>query len=126
MPAHLLLALLLASPAAPAPVETVQTYDLGRMTFEEATRLEGKPLRVSFVVSAWSWDQSGWRSSAVGEKKVSRSVHLRRLNKPCVCGQQMTFEGILRTRIFPAGIIDGKQSRQSFVIQLEQASSVSP
>jgi hypothetical protein len=36
MTPHVLLSLMLASPPGPAPVETVRTYDLGKMTFEEA------------------------------------------------------------------------------------------
>src|SRR5436309_4517030 len=50
MTPHILLSVLMASPPTSAPVETVRTYDLGKMTFEEAKRLDRQAVRVTFVV----------------------------------------------------------------------------
>src|SRR5690242_3965017 len=126
MLSHVLLSLMLASPPAPMTVETVRALDFGKMTYEEAKTLEGKGVRVSFVAGSTMYDKYGCTIFPHDDKRVVRSVHSRRGVGPCPLGRRMTVEGIIRTQIFPAGVIDGKPYPKSLAIQVEQARSVMP
>jgi len=88
--------------AAPPSTEVVRALDLGRLSFAEANQLDGKSVRVSFVVAtvpdvlarAPSADAAGDRSAA-RSVRVAPGVRVGNL-KP---GQRLTVEGVLRIRL---------------------------
>src|SRR5438093_1355463 len=103
--------LLLASLPAPTSPAPVQTHDLGRLTFRQAEALSGQLVCVTFVVDGGLADdgEGGLLVDAEGEPGTSRTVWyvsgvqtgIRR------AGQRLTVEGVMRTRIVPARLIDG-------------------
>jgi hypothetical protein len=108
MTSHVLLSLLLASPPTPMSVETVRTFDLGKMSFEEAKRLDGTAVRVTLVAATLpdvlALEQS---IDAVGDGKTTRIIRFKAfLNPgPIKIGQRLTVEGEMRTRYIPAIIV---------------------
>ena len=103
MVTHLLLALLAAAPST----EVVRTLDLGRLTFAEANRLDGRPVRVSFVVNSLPdvLDRTPV-ANAAGDRGASRSVRFApgiRVGRLRM-GERVTVEGVMQARIIiPAG-----------------------
>ncbi len=109
MLSHALLTLMLASPPAPIPVETVRTFDLGKMTFEEAKRLDGKTVRVSFKM-IWMWAGLGGptvvqASSDLGFRTVSYPAELAGV--PGNVRERCFAEGVICTRFVPAHVTSG-------------------
>ena len=119
---HLLVWLLTA---APPSTEVVRALDLGRLTFAQANRLDGKPVRVSFVVAsvpdvlarAPSVDASGDRSAARSVRFAPgvRVGHLK-------VGQRLTVEGVLRVRL----IVHRWRPLVDRQIEVREARPVSP
>jgi hypothetical protein len=119
MPAHVLLSLMLASPPAPAPVETVRTYDLGKMTFRQAEALSGQEVRVSFKVDRLAYQTA--RGELVLGPCTMRGARARfprgQWSENIDLRQRLTVEGLLRTRVLPGRRIDGQWFEQ--VIEVE-------
>jgi len=99
MMAHLLVSLLVA---APPSTEVVRALDLGRLSFAEANRLDGKPVRVSFVVASLP-DVLALRPAvdAAGDRRAVRSVRFGPGTQVghLTLGQRLTVEGVLRVRL---------------------------
>jgi hypothetical protein len=54
------LAVLLLASLPPAPsAEDIPTLDLGTLTYQQARNLEGRPVRVAFVVECVDWPEPG-------------------------------------------------------------------
>ncbi len=108
---HTLLALLLLLSDVPAPLPArVQTLDLGKLTFAEAQRLNGKPVRIAFVVDSFPEDIDGETLvDAKGKADASPSVRFPRGLDPgkLTAGQTLTVEGVVKTRLFPAIVVGG-------------------
>jgi hypothetical protein len=127
MTPHVLFSLILASPPAMAPVETVRTHDLGMMTFEEAKRLDGKTVRVAFKVDCVLIMLPKIPTFVViakGARGVTRWVRLPR--SAFSFGKLITAEGVLRTRTLPASVIDGKMLLELREIIVDGAWPVRP
>jgi len=96
---HLLGRLLAVGPPS---TEVVRSFDLGRLSFAAANRLNGKPVRVSFVVTS-APDALAREPSvdAAGDRKAARSVRF----SPGIpfgnvkMGQRLTVEGVMRVRL---------------------------
>jgi hypothetical protein len=126
MLSHVLLSLLLASPPAPAPVETVRTLDLGKMTFEEAKRLEGQAVRVSFIAVASLENGDGTvRTVAKGSAGIARWVYFttEETLKP---RKTIVAEGELRIYAAPPGFFGRDATADTHMIIISGARPVRP
>src|SRR4051812_17070288 len=116
MPAHVLLSLLLAGPPAPAAVETVRTYDLGKMTVAEAKRRDGKPVRVSFTKMAEFDNGDGTvRIAANGQAGIARWVYYPKaeaFNRRTV----IVADGELRVYVIPPWFDNVNVARDTHII----------
>ncbi len=137
MTPYVLLLLVLASPPAPMAVETVQTLDLGKMTFAEAQKLDGQTVRVSFAVWLFNAQPRAIRplgmpivvkAFAVGTAPAWRHIVFQPGGEAGTRPFQarMTVEGRMWTRRLPPRIVDGILVDEDRRIEVRDARLVIP
>jgi hypothetical protein len=117
----LVAALLLLADTGPAPShgEAVHTLDLGTLTWLDAQRLHGKPIRVRFVVDG---GRDGFYE-AEGAPGVTRCVAFwcgHRMPE-LAPGRKCVAEGVLRVSYIPEVVIDGERREALRIVTIEEA-----
>jgi hypothetical protein len=112
------------TPAPPLHPVTVQTVDLGRLSWHQARALSGQRVRVVFTVDSLPDDTGDevlvdarnpdWASRAVrfGPRMAPPSVRV---------GQVLTARGVLTTRYIPARTTGGESFPEVWVIEVQDA-----
>ena len=105
------LAFILLANLPPISTDVVQTIDLGKLTYAGALNLDGRQVRVSFIVNSLPQDfDDETLYNAAGLPGVARGVRFR----PGIfageykIGQRVEAEGKLRVWIVPPGIVRGQ------------------
>ncbi len=124
----MLTALLLLAPPTTINPEPVQTIDLGKLSWHEARRLDGRPVRVSFIVESIELRRGGALVEAESADRVVRTVWFPPDCAPgsMASGDTLTVEGRVRTRIVPARVIDGEHFREVWDLEIVEARRVGP
>lgn len=94
---NMLLSFVLASPPVEVGTEAVQAIDLGKLTWEEAKRLEGKIVRVSFQIGFVRNPFRIFSATASGNPGPHRNVVFSKMEYLLPQKETLIADGILRT-----------------------------
>ena len=128
---HVLLSLLLVSPLEAVNAVTEKTYDLRKMTWADAKKLEGKRVRVAFVAKSMVFLPDGETMvlTEVGEGMAGDAARLVRFSRGNFQEPRMgalKIEGVIKRRIFPARIFAGQEIPEYHQIEVIDAKRVWP
>jgi hypothetical protein len=116
---------MLTSPPAIEPRERVRTIELEKLTWAEAKRLEGQPVRVSFVCGLPFIFDKDILMFVKGNTGI-RCWFTYPLSEGFEFKKKMVVEGIVRTRSERAHIVDGKEIPDARYIDVNEAHVIRP
>jgi hypothetical protein len=116
--------LLVASLPSPSTA-AVEAIDLGKLTRFDAQRLDGRAVRVWFIVERLEDDCAGWASvvEVGGIPGLPRLVHLSRRvrSNSLLKGSRHTVEGVLVLQHEPAFEKNGEKFDEVWEVTVEEA-----